>query len=269
MDDKKTAYETVTDAISGLVQRGYTHDLETEAGKDCLYCRNADIQLSPADFEIDEIHRFEGDSDPGDEMIVYAISSPTYKIKGYLVNAFGPYADSVSANLLEKLSVPKKEKLRPIKRHAALIQFSREHHFGLLLVWKIRQGLKLQIESRRIADYVLHYFTVDLQKHFTAEEIQLFPLLPEDDPLRKRAELEHRNIYRLIELLRNAEADASLLKEFADALHDHIRFEERTLYNHVQELKNETELMDIFPAEKTTTSDPDDAWEDHFWVVSL
>ena len=34
-------------------------------------------------------------------------------------------------------------KKTPIKRHDALKHFSRDHHFGLLLVWKIREGVKL------------------------------------------------------------------------------------------------------------------------------
>ena len=33
----------------------------------------------------------------------------------------------------------------PIKRTSSLISYSKEHHFGLLLVWKIRQGIKREI----------------------------------------------------------------------------------------------------------------------------
>ena len=55
--------------------------------------------------KIDEHYRFEGDTDPADETIVYAISSGKYKLKGVLVNAFGVYSDSASNELIEKLKV--------------------------------------------------------------------------------------------------------------------------------------------------------------------
>ena len=35
---------------------------------------------------------------------------------------------------------------KPLKRHAGLVELSRDHHHGLLLSWKIRQGLKKEIE---------------------------------------------------------------------------------------------------------------------------
>jgi len=38
----------------------------------------------------------------------------------------------------------------PIKRNEALKPLSRDHHHGLLLCWKIRQGIKLNIEPERI-----------------------------------------------------------------------------------------------------------------------
>jgi hypothetical protein len=41
-------------------------------------------------------------SDPDDNDIVYAISSDA-GVKGVLVNAYGPYADSLSADLAAKL----------------------------------------------------------------------------------------------------------------------------------------------------------------------
>ncbi|WP_241739476.1 hypothetical protein [Aestuariibaculum marinum] len=32
--------------------------------------------------------------------------------------------------------------MKPLKRHKALQPLSREHHYGLLLTWKIRTGFK-------------------------------------------------------------------------------------------------------------------------------
>jgi hypothetical protein len=46
-------------------------------------------QLSPDEFEIVETYRFEGDTDPADEMIVFAISSMKHNLKETLINDYG------------------------------------------------------------------------------------------------------------------------------------------------------------------------------------
>jgi len=93
-------YETVSEAVNDLVRRGYDHDLNIEGD---ILVSSKNHQLSPEEFEIDEIYRFEGDTDPGDENIVYAISSVKKKMKGILVNAYGHYADAASSELMSKL----------------------------------------------------------------------------------------------------------------------------------------------------------------------
>lgn len=41
-----------------------------------------------------------------------------------------------------------------MKRHAALVQLSRDHHYGLLLCWKLKEGLKKEIEVERMSKYI-------------------------------------------------------------------------------------------------------------------
>lgn len=98
-------YETVSEAVNDLYKRGYTHDFNL--GEDCLVCGET-LSLSPEEFEIDELHRFEGMTDPGDEMIVYAISSKKGTEKGVLVNGYGLYADKDSSIIMKKLSIQKR-----------------------------------------------------------------------------------------------------------------------------------------------------------------
>ncbi|TSJ45479.1 phosphoribosylpyrophosphate synthetase [Fluviicola chungangensis] len=97
-------YETVSEAVNDLKKRGYTADLSMEAERDCLVCRATATELSPEDFEIDEVYRFEGMTDPGDEMIVYAISSKNKEVKGIVVNAFGIYSSYRASKLVEHLT---------------------------------------------------------------------------------------------------------------------------------------------------------------------
>lgn len=101
-------YDTVTEAVNDLNKRGYTVNFGAAEG--CLVCNDKSISLSPEEFEIDEVHRFEGATDPADETVVYAIASKNHNIKGVLVNAYGPYADSVSNKLIEKLKIHRMNK---------------------------------------------------------------------------------------------------------------------------------------------------------------
>jgi hypothetical protein len=65
--------------------------------------------LSPDDFEIDDFYKFEGDGNPGDEMIVYAISSKSKNLKGIVVNAYGMYANNASSAIVKKLNTAPKQ----------------------------------------------------------------------------------------------------------------------------------------------------------------
>ena len=94
-------YETLSEAINDLTKRGYT--LNFNLKRDRIECAENKINLQPDEFEIDEVHRFQEMSDVGDENILYAISSHKNNMKGILVNAFGIYADTASAELAAKL----------------------------------------------------------------------------------------------------------------------------------------------------------------------
>lgn len=73
----------------------------------CIYSKplENDKQLKPSEFIIDKTYRFEGNSDPDDNMIVYAISSQKYDLKAILVNAYGIYAEQSSDELIAKLEI--------------------------------------------------------------------------------------------------------------------------------------------------------------------
>lgn len=93
------AYTTLTEAINELTRRGYTFNLKN----DCVECMANHLKIKPDEFEIDEVHRFQEMSDVDNESILYAISSILNNAKGLLVNAYGIYADTTSAELVSKL----------------------------------------------------------------------------------------------------------------------------------------------------------------------
>lgn len=263
-ESENPRYETLTEAIQDLASKGYTHDFNVIAHQNCLVCHNSKLSLSPDEFQIDSTYRFEGDTDPGDEMILFAISSSTHGVKGIVVNAFGIYADSESSEIVEKLLEKSKTK-KPIKRHKALVQLSRDHHFGLLLVWKIRHGLKNSVETARISNYILFFFEEDLKEHFQEEERNLFTKLSTDNPFYQQAMEEHGKIYKLIEEIKSGTNTKSLVEEFANTLEKHIRFEERTLFNYLQATLSAEELNNLY-SEDSNKVTIDDKWNDHFWT---
>jgi hypothetical protein len=95
-------YDTVTEAIKGLKDRGFTVDFNLL--ENCLVCN--DTRFDVNDFEIVEFYRFEGDSDPSDEAVVYAIQSVN-GMKGVLVNGYGISADALSSEMAKKLNIHK------------------------------------------------------------------------------------------------------------------------------------------------------------------
>ena len=98
-------YETVVAALDGLKAKGYTHDFNIEF--DNIKCHENNVCLNPNEFEITEVFRFEGETNPSDEDVVYAVESKDGTIKGTISSAFGPYADSISNAMIQKLAMHK------------------------------------------------------------------------------------------------------------------------------------------------------------------
>ncbi|MEP7164175.1 MAG: phosphoribosylpyrophosphate synthetase [Ferruginibacter sp.] len=96
-------YDTMVDGINGLRQRGYKIDFNIAFDK--IICSENKHCLNPDDFEIIEMHRFEGNTNPSDEDVLYAVESKDGKLKGIITSAFGMYADGASTEMLKKLSI--------------------------------------------------------------------------------------------------------------------------------------------------------------------
>src|ERR1700744_3098530 len=97
------SYETVTEAITALRKQGYTEDFNLM--ENCLECSAGSKKILHDEFKIDKFFRFEGNTDPDDESILYAISSDKHHMKGILVNGYGTSSEGMADELLEKLKV--------------------------------------------------------------------------------------------------------------------------------------------------------------------
>lgn len=94
----KTHYAPVSEALEKLRQQGFTVDFNLK--NNVISCSSGDFRA--AEFEIMDVYRYEGNSDPADEATVYAIQSNT-GVKGVLVTGYSAAADNVSPELLKKL----------------------------------------------------------------------------------------------------------------------------------------------------------------------
>lgn len=91
---------SLDDALDDLKKRGYDSDFEPESN--CLYCNNLDLRLEEAEFHVDEVYRFEGESNPNDNAVVYAFTSDT-GVKGTIVDGFGTSAENISFDMAKKV----------------------------------------------------------------------------------------------------------------------------------------------------------------------
>jgi hypothetical protein len=76
------------------IKVGYVKDFNLQ--EECLECRNGNFKVFAKEFEVDKFFRFEGESDPGDASILYAISSESKGLKGVLVSPYSIYSEAVT-----------------------------------------------------------------------------------------------------------------------------------------------------------------------------
>ena len=108
----KESYGTLSETINGLIAVGYIHDFNIQ--EDCIICHQTNENLSPEEFQIDKVYRFEGDSNPDDQSILYAISCVKHQLKGTLVNGYGLSSDYNTSKIIERLET--NSKTRPLSQ---------------------------------------------------------------------------------------------------------------------------------------------------------
>jgi hypothetical protein len=92
---------TLSEIITKLKAAGYTEDFNLE--QHFVTGQSTAVRLAADEFVVDRHYRFEGNSDPGDEAVVYAISSAKHHLKGTLVNGYGLSTDGVTDELVRAL----------------------------------------------------------------------------------------------------------------------------------------------------------------------
>jgi NADPH:quinone reductase len=98
--DAQAHYDTVSTAINKLRDQGFTIDFNLNENNLAHLSGTPDA----GDFTIVDVYRYEGNSDPADEAVVYAIESSS-GMKGILVTGYGISTDADSEEFLKNLSI--------------------------------------------------------------------------------------------------------------------------------------------------------------------
>ena len=93
--------ETLAHALDRLHESGYDHDFVAEARG--LRDRATGEIFAPEDLLVDEIVRFEGLTDPGDEAIVCALRDGAGTLRGTFAAAYGPPMEAIDVDILQRL----------------------------------------------------------------------------------------------------------------------------------------------------------------------
>lgn len=136
----------------------------------------------------------------------------------------------------------------PIERHQALAPLSRDHYVGLVQARHlIRAADDDEIARRKAVAEFVDAWDTEIVQHFRDEERLLSDLMDKAD--RERLLDEHERLSNLVSrvraLLHQVDPEAVVLRELGELLERHIRWEERDLFNRIQERVNLAQLAEL------------------------
>ncbi len=116
-ENEKVEMKTLSSCMNKLQADGYNVNFMAENGK--LHIVDTEKYYSPAEVKIANFYRFEGESDPSDNSILYAIETDDGK-KGIIADAYGVYADKEISTFIDavqqinKHTIPSKSEGTPV-----------------------------------------------------------------------------------------------------------------------------------------------------------
>lgn len=106
-NDKVTEMNSLSMVMSKAVKNGYTEQFKV-GSRGFHTAEEGSKTYAPEEISVINFYRFEGESDPGDNSILYVVETADGK-KGTLVDAYGPYADpKVTAFMQQVEDIQKK-----------------------------------------------------------------------------------------------------------------------------------------------------------------
>jgi hemerythrin-like domain-containing protein len=155
-----------------------------------------------------------------------------------------------------------------VKRDLRLVGLSREHHHALVLAAHLRKAVQAGGDLAAMARRAARQFADEIDPHFRVEEEILLPALrrlgPAEDCFVQQIEADHA--WLRAGAARAAGGETAHLLAWAERLTAHVRFEEREVFEHCQQVLS-PEILDAVglarPAEppprgRSDRTSPDD-----------
>jgi hypothetical protein len=92
--------DTLSERMNVLKKKGYDEEFKIAGNK--MQTADGAQSFGPDQIKINEHFRFEGESDPGDMTVLYAIETEN-GIKGVLIDGFGTYSDPDNLAFMQKI----------------------------------------------------------------------------------------------------------------------------------------------------------------------
>jgi hypothetical protein len=136
------------------------------------------------------------------------------------------------------------------RRHPGLVPLSEEHHHELAHARRFLRAVGAGPEERlAVASAYVEAFFAETVEHFRREEEILFPLYVRhagSTPVLERILGEHMQLHGLVRALRVEAAAGEIppeaLRTLGDLLRDHVRVEERELFEEIERIVPAAEL---------------------------
>ena len=103
--------KTLVECHNKMMENGYKEDFIIDEGR--LKCVSSDKIYVAPDINIVNFYRFEGQSDPDDNSIMYVLEAADGK-KGTLIDAYGAYADPDISAFITEVEIIRKSGTRKL-----------------------------------------------------------------------------------------------------------------------------------------------------------
>jgi len=107
---------TLSQVMKRLPELGYGEELKIKREKGAILTGDEEKIYQPEDLKVVKVYRFEGESDPADMAVIYALQTNDDK-KGYLLDAYGTYSgeDALYVNeFIKKIKIERDERLEDL-----------------------------------------------------------------------------------------------------------------------------------------------------------
>ncbi len=135
-----------------------------------------------------------------------------------------------------------------MKRSDSLQPLSRQHHDELLSCLLIKKGVNKKADLKLLTDFTNIFWKEDFIKHIKAEEEILIPFLVKhrfEDRFINILKTDHSMIHAVLDRLNTFDRRHKIFEIFANLVEQHIRFEERFVFQKIQEQLSEKEMEEL------------------------